>query len=194
MPSFGRLAVFCGSSNAPPEAYFTAARQFGALLARSGIGVVYGGGRVGLMNALADGALAAGGEVIGVIPTALLNHELGRADLSRLEVVPDMHARKARMAELSDGFVALPGGYGTLEELFEALTWTQLHLHDKPVGLLEIDGFYAGLLAWIARAAQDGFVRPLHADLLVVDGDPARLLTRMADQHRPSVSDWIRDP
>src|SRR5262249_55172267 len=144
-----------------------------------GLGLVYGGGSVGLMDEVATGALAAGGRVTGVIPEKLMALELGRTDLHELRVVPDMHARKKTMADLSDGFVALPGGYGTLEELFEAVTWTQLTSHRKPVGILNVDGYYDALVDFLERAVAEGFVRTLHAGLVQVDTDPERLLDRM---------------
>jgi uncharacterized protein (TIGR00730 family) len=188
-----RVGVYCGSSDRVDPMMLDAARAFGALLASRGVGTVYGGGRVGLMGALADGALAAGGEVLGVIPEQLMAHELGHEGCTELFVVAGMHARKMMMASLADAFVALPGGYGTMEELFEVLTWTQLELHRKPVGLLDVGGYYHHLRAWVAHAVASGFVRPLHAELLVCDDDPARLLDRLATVDLPGIDAWIRD-
>lgn len=173
--------------------YLQAATAFGALLAQRGIGVVYGGGNVGLMGAVAEGALGAGGAVVGVIPHKLVTLELGRDDLTELIVVPDMHTRKKTMADLSDGFVALPGGYGTLEEVFEAITWTQLSYHTKPVGLLNVDGYYDALVEFLARAVTERFVRPAHRDLVQVERDPVALLERLATVQLPQLEQWIDD-
>jgi uncharacterized protein (TIGR00730 family) len=166
--------VFCGSNAGSRGAYAQTARDLATALARQGIGVVYGGGRVGLMGVVADAALAAGGEVVGVIPQALMARELGHPDVTELRVVGSMHERKATMAELADGFVALPGGLGTFEELFEVLTWAQLGLHRKPVVLLDVDGFYQPLFALLDAAVASGFLRPEHRAL-------ARRATRVAD-------------
>jgi uncharacterized protein (TIGR00730 family) len=159
--------------------YSDAARQLGRLLAGRGLGLVYGGGHVGLMGILADAVLTAGGRVVGVIPQDLVDRELAHTGLSELIVVDTMHQRKAIMAERSDAFVALPGGYGTLDETFEILTWAQLGLHDKPVGLLNVSGFFDGLLAWIDRAVREDFVKPKNRELLTVDDDAERLLGRL---------------
>lgn len=191
--TFHRLCVYCGSSNHVRPLFKEAAEELGALIARRGWGVVYGGGSVGLMDRVAGGALREGGEVIGVIPEKLMGLELGRTDLTELRVVPDMHARKKTMADLSDGFIALPGGYGTLEELFEAVTWTQLNYHSKPVGLLNVDGFFDSLVDFLERAVAEGFVRTVHADLVLVDNDPHRLLKRMEEVRLPHLAQWIDD-
>jgi uncharacterized protein (TIGR00730 family) len=164
------------------------------MLANQDVGIVYGGGSVGLMNELAQGALAEGGEVIGVIPEKLQELELAKDDLSQLIVVPDMHARKKTMADLSDGFIALPGGFGTLEELFEATTWSQLQFHNKPVGILNIDGYFDALLAFVAHCSQEGFIRPLHSQLLNVHTDPEALIERMRHARIPELKEWIQDP
>lgn len=193
MAGFQRVCVYCGSSRGADPAYALAARSLGAHLAASGIELVYGGGSVGLMNEVAEGALRGGGRVVGVIPEKLLGLELGRRDLTELVVVPDMHARKKAMADRADAFLALPGGYGTLEELFEAVTWTQLNYHRKPLGLLNVSGYYDALVAFLARAVSDGFVRELHAGLIVVDHDAVRLLDRMAHADLPELSRWIDD-
>jgi uncharacterized protein (TIGR00730 family) len=165
----------------------------GRHLAQAGIGLVYGGGSVGLMGEVAAAALAAGGEVIGVIPEKLQALELGMEGLTELQVVADMHARKKAMADQSDAFVALPGGYGTLEELFEAITWLQLGYHDKPVGLLDVDGYYQPLVAFLRHTVGEGFVRPLHAPLVQVGDDPAELLHRLATVQLPGLEQWIDD-
>lgn len=190
MRTFRRIAVYCGSSVGKHPEYAEAARNFGALLAGRGIGVVYGGGGVGLMKEVADGALAAGGEVIGVIPAKLLKLELAHPGVT-LEVVSDMHVRKMRMAELSDACVALPGGFGTFEELFEIITWTQLHYHDKPAGLLDVRGYWGLLDAFIDHAVAEGFVRPLHRGLVLRDDQPDRLLARLAGMDVPALDKWL---
>lgn len=188
---FQRICVFCGSRPGRDPAYAEAATRTGQLLAEQGIGVVFGGGSVGLMGLLADGALAAGGEVIGVIPEKLDAMELGHGGLTRKEVVGSMHERKARMAELSDGFIALPGGYGTLEELAEATTWTQLNDHLKPVGLLDVAGYWDPLLAQIQRMVDDDFVREIHQGLITTDPEPAGLLAKMAAMRIPLMHEWV---
>lgn len=185
-PSLASVCVFCASSPGREGRYLAAARNFGALLASSGRRLVYGGGRVGLMGALADGALAAGGTVVGVIPDMMVGRELAHGELSELQVVGSMHERKATMADLADGFVALPGGIGTLEELFEVWTWGQLGLHDKPCGLLDVDGYFGGLLAFLDHAGEAGFVGEETRHRLLVDRDPTRLLAAMADRPRQS--------
>ena len=193
MRRFGRVCVFAGSSAGSDPAFMQAARELGASLAARGIGVVYGGGSVGLMGAVADGALRAGGEVVGVIPEKLQALELGKADCTELRVVADMHARKKQMADLADAFVALPGGYGTMEELFEAVTWTQLAYHHKPVGLLNVAGYYDPLVAFLATMVDRGFVRPLHAPLIQVADHPERLLERLAAIDLPALEQWIHE-
>ena len=179
-----RICVFCGASSGESPAFAEAASAVGAELARRGIGVVYGGGRLGLMGVVADAALAAGGEVVGVIPRGLVDRELAHDRLSALHVVQTMHERKALMNELSDGFLTLPGGLGTLEELAEVVSWAQLGLHVKPIGVLNVRGSFDGLLAWVDGAVSDGFVRAEHARLLVVDAELGALLDAM-DRHRP---------
>ena len=174
-----RVAVFLGSSLGRAEKYATAARALGRCLAEAGAGVVYGGGRVGLMGVLADAALAAGGEVIGVIPAAMMTAEVAHHGITRLEVVDSMHARKARMAELADGFAALPGGLGTLEELFEVLTWRQLGLHVKPAVLLDVGDFWAGLLSFLDAQVAEGFVRAANRAALRRVTDPADVLAAL---------------
>lgn len=194
MPDLRRICVYCGSSSGNNPVYHAAARAVGAFLAQSGIGIVYGGGNVGLMGALADGALAHHGEVIGVIPQALLDKELGHRRVSALHVVRSMHERKQMMADLSAGFIALPGGFGTLEELFETLTWLQLSFHDKPVGLLNIHGFFDPLLGFIQQMNLSGFLRPEHAELLLVENEIAPLLQRMRAFAPPAMEKWAEPP
>ncbi len=175
-----RLAVYCGSATPADPAYLETARGVGRTLAERGIGVVYGGGRLGLMGAVADAALAAGGEVVGVIPQALVYAEVAHRGLSELRVVSGMHERKALFTELSDGFVTIPGGTGTMDELWEALSWAQLGYHALPVGLLNAVGYYDGLVAFWAKMAEVGFLRPQHRELLIVADAMPDLLDRMA--------------
>jgi len=178
--ALGSLCVFCGSSPGESPSFAAAARAFGRLLAEQGTTLVYGGGHTGLMGAVADGALAAGGRVIGVIPSGLVERELAHGGLSEQHVVPSMHERKALMARLADGFVALPGGLGTLDELFEIWTWAQLGLHRKPIGLLDVGGFFQPLLVLTEGMVRAGFVRAEHLGLVTVDDDAARLLEGLA--------------
>lgn len=186
-----RICVFCGSSAGRRPSYRAAASDFGERLAERKLGVVYGGASVGLMGAVADGARARGGEVIGVIPKALFKHEVAHQGLADLRVVDSMHARKALMAELSDAFVALPGGIGTLEELFEIWTWTQLGLHQKACGLLDVDGYYAGLEAFLDHSVDEGFLRPEHRALLIVEREPDALIERLLAQPAPQLPQRI---
>jgi uncharacterized protein (TIGR00730 family) len=186
-----RIVVFCGSSPGRRPEYAEAATAFGRLLAERGIGVVYGGASVGMMGALADGALAAGGEVIGVIPRRLLESEIAHAGLTELHTVGTMHERKALMAELSDGVVALPGGSGTLDELFEMFTWAQLGLHHKPIGLLNIDDYWQPLLAFIDHMVAERFLWAEHRDALLVSTDAPTLVDQLA-AYEPRVKDkWL---
>lgn len=185
------VCVFCGANAGANPAYAEAARAFGTLLAKTGRRLVTGGGRVGLMGIVADAALAAGGEAVGVIPTSLLEKEVQHKGLTELHVVDTMHERKAMMAELSDGFVALPGGIGTLEEFFEVWTWAQIGLHGKPYGLLDAAGFYSPLFAFLQKVVDDKFLRPEHLGMVYIETAGERLLERM-DAHRPVVvSKWI---
>lgn len=186
-----RICVFCGSSAGARPAYRAAAAALGRTLAARGIALVYGGGSVGLMGAVADAALEAGGEVIGVIPRALQLRELAHARLTTLHVVSSMHERKAKMAELADAFVALPGGMGTLEELAEILTWAQLGLHARPCGLFDVAGYYAPLIAFFDQAAAEGFLRAEHRQLLLVGTSPEDLLDRFARWQPPRLEKWI---
>lgn len=187
-----RVCIYCGSSIGNQPIYREMAEAMGGLLARRGIGLVYGGGNVGLMGVVADAALAAGGEVIGVIPHSLANREIAHAGVTDLRVVDSMHTRKALMAELSDAFIAMPGGVGTFEEFFEAVTWTQLGVHRKPCGLLNVGGFYAPLAAFIDQAVTEGFIKPIHRAMIVVDDDPERLLNSLATVELPDVPKWIK--
>lgn len=186
-----RLCVFCGSSTGNQPAYAEAARALGALLARRGIGLVYGGGNVGLMGIIADAVVAHGGEAIGVIPQTLAEREIAHTGVTELRIVDSMHTRKAMMAELADGFVAMPGGVGTFEEFFEVVTWTQLGVHRKPCGLLNVKAFYTPLAAFIDQAVSEGFIKPVHRAFIIVDSDPARLLDSLATVELPVVPKWI---
>ena len=186
-----RLCVFSGSSAGISPAYGAAARRLGEQLALGGIDLVYGGASVGLMGAVADAVLARGGRVIGVIPQALVEREIAHPRLTDLRIVASMHERKALMAELSDGFIALPGGIGTLEELFEIWTWAQLGSHIKPCAVLNVSGFYDGLLRFLDHIAGQGFLKPVHRDMLIVEDDPAVLLRAMAQYRAPVASKWI---
>jgi uncharacterized protein (TIGR00730 family) len=178
------IAVYCGSATPADPRYVELAREVGDALARRGIGVVYGGGKLGLMGAVASGALAAGGTVIGVIPQALAKAEVSNADCTELHVVAGMHERKLAFTELSDGFLTLPGGVGTMDELWEAVSWAQLGYHAKPVGLLNAFGFYDQLLAFNRHMAETGFVRPAHHGILMAESDLDLLLERML-AHEP---------
>lgn len=186
-----RLCIFCGSSLGGRGAFADAARAMGAELARRGIAVVYGGGRVGLMGVVADATLAAGGEVIGVIPRALATRELAHDALTDLRVVGTMHERKALMAELADAFVALPGGLGTFEEFCEILTWAQLGIHSKPCALLNVEGYYDPLLSLFDHAVAERFVRPEHRALVLAESDPGRLLEALKRFRAPSIKKWL---
>ncbi|MBT3223809.1 MAG: TIGR00730 family Rossman fold protein [Proteobacteria bacterium] len=191
---FRRICVFCGSSNHADPLYFEAARRVGELLAKKGIGIVFGGGRIGMMGVLADAALAAGGEVIGVIPRKLMDVELGHEGCTEMFVVNGMPARKAMMIAICDAFIALPGGYGTLEEMFEAVTLGQLQYHDKPVGLLNVNGYYDTILDWAKRAVDDSFISTAHYDILVSAAEPEELLKKLEEARYPSLDKWIADP
>jgi len=192
-----RLCVFCGARAGSHPLYRAAAERLGRLLAERRVELVYGGGNIGLMGVIADACLDAGGSVIGVIPEALMGKEVAGRNvehqaLTRLEVVDSMHTRKARMAALADGFIALPGGFGTLEEFCEVLTWGQLGFHAKPMGLLNVNGFYDPLLAMFDRAVADGFLRPQNRAMALTDADPERLLDLMAAYRPEPVDRWLR--
>jgi len=186
-----RLCVFSGSSPGRSPAYADAARDLGDALARSGIGLVYGGASVGLMGVIADAAQAAGGEVIGVMPRSLMEKEIGHPGLTDLRVVGSMHERKALMAELSDGFIALPGGAGTLEELFEVWTWAQLGHHRKPCALYNVEGYYDALAAFLDQTVEERFVKQAHREMLIVERDLDALLAAIASYEAPLVDKWI---
>ena len=187
----GRVCVFCGSNAGSDPAYVEAARGLGQLLAREGVALVYGGGSVGLMGELADAVLHAGGEAIGVIPHALWAREVGHRGLTDLHIVETMHERKAMMADLADAFIALPGGLGTLEEIFEIWTWAQLGLHAKPLGFLDVNGFFTPLMQFLDRAVRERFLKPPHRAIAFLDSDPERLLRRFDSWRPPKVEKWI---
>jgi uncharacterized protein (TIGR00730 family) len=186
-----RVCIYCGSSPGSLPEYAAAARHCGTVLAKRGITVVYGGGNVGLMGLLADAALAAGGEVIGIIPRRMIARELGHAGVTSLIPVDSMHQRKQKMADLADAFLALPGGIGTMEELFEAFTWLQLGIHHKPVGLLNVAGFYDRLIEFLAHMKEQRFLKPRHFVSLLVEDDVGRLLDRFAGFNYQPARRWI---
>lgn len=186
------ICVYCGSADGLASAYLNSASEMGQLLAQTGIRLVYGAGKTGLMGAVADGALRAGGEVIGVVPENLNSPVLIHAALTHLEVTPEIHARQARMAELADAFIALPGGYGTFAELFEALTWAQIGIHQKPVGVLNIHGYFDPLLALVNHACREGYIFPEHKELLLSAPTPTELLEKLRAFRLPDGLDrWV---
>lgn len=186
-----RLCVFCGSNAGSKKIYAEVAYNLGKLLAENHIGLVYGGGRVGLMGILADSVLAASGEVIGVIPEGLFAREVAHIGLTELLFVESMHQRKAMMAELADGFIALPGGYGTCEEFCEMVTWAQLGIHEKPCGVLNVAGFYNSYLTFLDNAVKEGFLQIEHRKLILEDEHPLELLDKMRNYHPPALPKWI---
>lgn len=188
-----KIAVYCGSSAGPNEIYKTQAAQLGRYLAEIGIHVIFGGGKIGMMGILADAALEAGGEVTGVIPGFLHVKEVAHSDLTELITVKTMHQRKALIEQMCDAAIALPGGFGTLDELFEMLTWGQLGLHDKPVGILNTNGFYDQILAAVDRMVEEGFLKDLNRDMLLVSEHIEELLERMQNFAPPRVRKWIMD-
>lgn len=189
--TLARVCVYCGANRGNDPAYAAAAQAMGRALAKRGIGLITGGGRVGLMGVVADAALEAGGTVTGIIPEALMKKELAHRGLTDLVVTASMHERKSRMAELADGFVALPGGLGTYEELFEIWTWAQLGWHGKPCGVLNAAGFYDKLVAFLDGATEAAFLKPEHRAMLVVESDPDRLIDRFESYVAPTVAKWI---
>lgn len=191
MPTLQTVCVFCAANPGTHPVYVERAGAMGRHLAQSNRRLVYGGGRTGLMGALADAALDAGGEVVGIMPRHLVNHEVAHTGLTELRIVASMHERKALLAELADGFLAMPGGLGTLEELFEIWTWGQLGLHSKPYGLLQVEGFFAPLLDFLDQAVRAGFIRAANREMLVVDDDPAALIARMEAARVPPVPRWL---
>ncbi len=186
-----RICVFCGSSFGARPTYEQAARNLGVALAERNIGLVYGGASVGLMGAIADACLDAGGEVVGILPEALADLEIAHPGLSQLRIVSSMHERKKQMADLSDAFVALPGGIGTLEEAFEIWTWSQLGIHQKPIGLLDVDGFYEKLAAFLDQLVSEGFVKPVHRAIMLAEKSPAALIDALAAAEIPTDKKWV---
>lgn len=188
-----RVAIYCGSSRGQDPAFQSAAVDLARHLAGQGLGIVYGGGNVGLMGVIADAALAAGGEVIGVIPESLLAKELGHKGCTQLIVTRSMHERKQTMVDLSDGFIALPGGFGTLDELFETLTWLQLGFHGKPVGLLNVNGFFDRLLSFLDHMSGEGLLKPEHRASLLAETSPGALLRVMREFQPHTCGKWIKE-
>ncbi len=186
-----QICVFAGSSVGSEEVYRSAAEELGRTLAERGLGLVYGGARVGLMGVVADTVLASGGDVTGVIPSALVAKEVAHNGLADLRVVASMHERKAVMAELADAFIALPGGWGTLDELFEILTWGQLGLHRKPCGVLNVNGYFDGMLAFVEHSIEQGFVRREHGSMILVSSSPGALLDTFATYQAPVLEKWV---
>ncbi|MCA3003322.1 MAG: TIGR00730 family Rossman fold protein [Rhodocyclaceae bacterium] len=191
MNTLNSLCLFCGASPGADPAYRDAAASFGTTLAHRNIRLIYGGGSVGLMGVAADACLAAGGEVVGVIPRMLVEKEVGHAGVTQMHVVETMHERKALMTELSDGFIALPGGFGTLDELFESLTWQQLAYHTKPIGLLNVNGFFDALIAFLDHARDERFLRDLHRESLQVDTDLSVLIDKLRRAEAPDTGKWL---
>ena len=187
-----KLCVFCGSSSGSLPVYADAARHLGDQLAASGVTLIFGGGRVGLMGILADAVLAAGGKAVGVIPRSLVDKEIAHASLTQLHIVASMHERKALMADLADAFLLLPGAYGSWEEFCEVVTWLQLGIHRKPCAVLNVNGYYDSLLAQSARALADGFLRPAHHDMIIVEHDPAGVLAQLAAAPLPAEAKWVQ--
>ena len=185
-----KICVYCGSSSGAQPAYEAAAISLAEVLVQQQVGLVYGGAAVGLMGSIADRVLQLGGQAIGVMPELLVQKEVAHPNLTELHVVDSMHARKAMMAELSDGFVAMPGGFGTLEELFEMLTWAQLGIHRKPCGLLNIAGYFDGLISFVEHATEEGFLRMEHQNLLTIDTEPESLLIKLQGFVAPTIQKW----
>lgn len=186
-----KICVYCGSSSGRASAYLESSRKLGKELVKRNIGLVYGGASVGLMGEIANTVLDGGGEVIGVIPQSLVDKEVSHDGLTELRVVDSMHERKAILAEISDGFIALPGGLGTLEELFEVLTWSQLGFHKKPCALLNVDHYYAGIFNFLNHAVEEQFIKSIHRDMLLIEEDPSKLLEAMNQYNPPAVDKWI---
>lgn len=180
------LCVYCGASPGVRKSYTEAAQTVGRLCAQKGLQLVYGGGNVGLMGVVATSALEAGGRVVGVIPQSLIDRELAHLEVSELKVVQTMHERKAYMEQISDAFVAIPGGFGTLDELFEIVTWSQLGFHNKPIGILNVDGYFDSLLEFMDQSVREGFVRPQHRNMIIVESDADHLISRLS-----AISDQI---
>jgi uncharacterized protein (TIGR00730 family) len=184
------VCVYCGSASGARPVYAEAAKAFGRALVEANMSLVYGGGRVGLMGLIADEVLACGGRAVGVIPELLLSKEVGHTDLTELHVVPDMHERKKKMADLSDAFVAMPGGVGTFEELFEVYTWAQLGYHQKPVALLDVDGYFDPLLSMLRHTVEEGFMREAYLDMLLVAQQPAEMIAKLTRYVPPMLDKW----
>lgn len=191
MTTLKRLCVYCGSSPGRLKAYTDHARKLADALVERDIALVYGGAGVGIMGVIADRVMERGGEAIGVIPEALVEKEVAHFNLSELHVTASMHERKTLMAELADGFIAFPGGLGTLEELFEILTWAQLGFHHKPCGLLNVEGYFDALTQFLEHAVAEQFVKAAHHDMLIVDSDPAVMLDRFASYRPPALERWV---
>jgi uncharacterized protein (TIGR00730 family) len=191
MSAMKRICVYCGSNPGADPAFCEAGRALGRLLAERGFGMVYGGASVGVMGAVADGVLERGGSVIGVLPHFFATKEVAHDGLDELIIVDSMHERKARMAELSDGFIALPGGWGTIEEIFEMLTWAQLGHHQKPCGLLNVNSYYDELFAFLEKAIEQQFVKEAYRPMMMMDASPERLLNRFTAYRAPRVKKWI---
>lgn len=191
MPLLRRLSVFCGSRSGADDRYAETTARFGRLLAAEQIELIFGGGSVGLMGVLADAVLSAGGKVIGVLPEMLATKELQHPGVTEMHLVPDMHRRKALMAEQADAFVALPGGYGTFEEFFEVVTWAQLGIHRKNIGLLNIAGYFDPLIRFLDHAVQEGFIKEKHRQLIVVAEEPEDMLQRLRHHQMPAVKRWL---
>jgi uncharacterized protein (TIGR00730 family) len=185
------ICVFCGSNRGGRAGYVTATRELAQALVRSGLSLVYGGGKVGLMGELANEVLRLGGEVTGVIPRSLMEREVGHTGLTGLRVVETMHERKALMADLADGFIALPGGLGTFEEIFEVWTWAQLGMHQKPVAFLDVGGYYGLLAEFLDQATREGFIRRQHRAIAIIDRDPVALIDKMKTYTAPAIEKWI---
>lgn len=187
------IAIYCGSSKGFNEVYVGQAKKLGSTLVAKGLGMVYGAGSVGLMGEIADQMLAEGGQVIGVIPKFLIDLEVGHSGISQLEIVDNMHVRKARMVELSDAFIAMPGGFGTLDEIFEVLTWSQLDLHNKPVAFYNVNGYYDKLFQFLFQMSKDGFLKSVAIDNIIVEDDPVQLINRLLSYSPKKEEKWIRD-
>lgn len=186
-----RICVYCGSSPGRQPEFAAAARTLGQVLVERGLGLVYGGAQIGIMGQIADTVLGGGGEVIGIMPKSLADREIFHTGLTKLEIVDSMHQRKALMADYSDGFIALPGGLGTIEEIFEVLTWAQLGFHKKPCGLLNVNGYFDHLTAFLNNAVAQGFVNTASRSMLMTEAEPGQLLDRFAGYEAPVVSKWI---
>lgn len=194
MNKFSRLCVFCGSSKGAKQEYLDSARELATVLSQSNIELVYGGAVVGMMGALADSMLAHGGRVVGVMPKFILEKEIAHEDITELHIVNSMHERKALMAELSQGFIMLPGGIGSVEEFFEIVTWSQLGIHAKPFGILNVGGYYDLMLKFIDHMVKEGFLNSVYRDNIIVEKTPTKLLESMSNYQRPAIEKWAKAP